>query len=98
MIVMLFHTVYHIPWRNSDTLYFQIKNDNDISLLEIFVKGLDDHCKSTRPQVESFELGGDHAHDYSKQCLYWLNRANDLTEIEKISLETKVFKSAIAQY
>ena len=78
-------------------LQFIIENDDEISLLEIFVKGLDDHCKSTRPQVKYFALSGDHVENSLKQCLYWLNRANDLTELEKIYLKSKVLKSAIAQ-
>ena len=79
------------------SLYCEIQNDDDVSLLEIFVKGLDDHCKSTRPQVEYFGLRGDHVENSLKQCLYWLNRANDLTELEQIGLESRVLKSAIAQ-
>ena len=78
-------------------LDFKIRNDDDVSLLEIFVKGLEDHCKSTRPQVKGFELRGDHVENCLKQCMYWLNRANDLTELEKISLESRVLRSTIAQ-
>ena len=79
------------------SLDFEIKNGDDVSLLEIFVKGLDDHCKSTRPQVEHFELSGDYVENSLKQCMYWLNRANDLTELKKIGLESRVLKSAVAQ-
>ena len=79
------------------SLYFEIKNDDDVSLLEIFVKGLNDHCKSTRPQVEYCKLRGDYVENSLKQCMYWLNRANDVTKLEKISLESRVLKSTIAQ-
>ena len=79
------------------SLYFEIKDDDDVSLLEIFVKGLNDYSKSTRPQVEYITLRGDYVENSLKKCMYWLNRANDFTELQEIRLKSKVLKSAIAQ-
>ena len=65
--------------------------------MEVFVKGLNDHCKFTRPQVKNFKLSGDYVEISLKQCMYWLNRANDSIELEKVCFESRVLRNAIDQ-
>ena len=72
--------------------------DDDVSLVETFVKGLEDHCKPTSPptvrylqvvlEIDSVEG--------SNKCLFWLAKANFLPKIEEIHFETTVLNSALA--
>ena len=78
-------------------LFIDIKNDDDVSLFEIFVKGLDDHCKSTRPRVTFLKLKGDHVQNSVCKCIYWLNKTTSLTDLGKICLESRVLNSAVTQ-
>ena len=73
---------------NRVSLHISIQSDNDVSLVETFVKGLNDHCKYTTPKVqrlsvinytesvESFNMG-----------LFWLTKSQFLTAIEEIEME-----------
>ena len=73
---------------NRVSLHISIQSDNEVSLVETFVKGLNDHCKYTTPKVqrlsvfnytgsvESFNMG-----------LFWLTKSQFLTAIEEIEME-----------
>ena len=68
------------------SLDIDIRGDRDISCLETFVKGLDDHLKSTRPRVESLKVN---LMKYSDKCLYWLIKANCWAELNEIVFESE---------
>ena len=72
--------------------------DDDVSLVEIFVKGLEDHCKPTSPPTVRY-LGVELANDSvegSNKCLFWLAKAKFLPKLEEIDFETRVLNSALA--
>ena len=63
------------------SLDIDIRGGRDVSCLETFVKGLDDHLKSTRPRVEKLKVN---LIKYSNKCLYWLIKANCWAELNNI--------------
>ena len=75
-----------------------VSGDDDVSLVETFVKGLEDHCKPTSPptvryllivlEIDSVEG--------SNKCLFWLAKAKFLPKLEEIDFETRVLNSALA--
>ena len=80
------------------TLSIVVSDDDDVSLVETFVKGLEDHCKPTSPptvrylrlwlRIDSVEG--------SNKCLFWLAKAKFLPKLEKIDFKTTVLNSALA--
>ena len=71
---------------------------DDVSLVETFVKGLEDHCKPTSPPTVRYlrvVLGIDSV-EGSNKCLFWLAKAKFLPKLEEIKIETKVLNSALA--
>ena len=74
------------------SLYIDITEDDDISRLETFVKGLEDHCKSTtRPRVKTLEVK---LMKNSNECLYWLTKAKCWAEVERIKVESNFCESS----
>ena len=72
--------------------------DDDVSLVETFVKGLEDHCKPTSPPTVRYlqvELNIDSV-EGSNKCLFWLAKAKFLPKLEEIYFKTKVLNSALA--
>ena len=75
-----------------------VTDDDDVSLVETFVKGLEDHCKPTSPptvrylrvQLEIDSVEG------SNKCLFWLAKAKFLPKLEEIEFTTRVLNSALA--
>ena len=72
-------------------LIVSISNDDDVSLLETFVKGLEDHRKSTTPKIKFLTLAGDYAANSFNRCIYWLNKV----DVDTFFLESTVLKYAI---
>ena len=75
-----------------------VSRDDDVSLVETFVKGLEDHCKPTSPPTVGYlqvELSID-SDEGSNKCLFWLAKAKFLPKLEEIYFETKVLNSALA--
>ena len=76
-------------------LSVSVRRDDDISLVETFVKGLEDHCKPTSPPTVRYlevKLRIDSVEGSSK-CLFWLAKAKFLPELED---KTRVLNSALA--
>ena len=72
-------------------LFVSIEDDDDVSLLETFVKGLEDHCKSTTPKIKFLTLAGNYAANSFNRCIYWLNKV----DVDTFFLESTVLKYAI---
>ena len=75
-----------------------VSGDDDVSLVETFVKGLEDHCKPTSPPTVSdllIVLLIDSV-EGSNKCLFWLAKAKFLPKLEEIHFETTVLNSALA--
>ena len=64
-------------------MHIDIERDDDISCLETFVKGLDDHLKSITPRVKTLELNR-----LMKNCVYWLMKAKCWSELEELKMES----------
>ena len=79
-------------------LYIYVSRDDDVSLVETFVKGLEDHCKPTSPPtVRYLEVRLDiNSVEGSSKCLFWLAKAKFLPKIEEIDFKTEVLNSALA--
>ena len=79
-------------------LSIDVRRDDDVSLVETFVKGLEDHCKPTSPPTVKY-LGVELANDSvegSNKCLFWLAKAKFLPKLEEIDFKTRVLNSALA--
>ena len=71
---------------------------DDVSLVETFVKGLEDHCKPTSPPTVSdltVWLNIDSV-EGSNKCMFWLAKAKFLPKLEEIAFKTRVLNSALA--
>ena len=76
-----------------------VSRDDDVSLVETFVKGLEDHCKPTSPPtVRYLQVGLYYIESVegSNKCLFWLAKAKFLPKLEEIELTTRVLNSALA--
>ena len=84
----------HSPGQFS--LFVEVWDEEEISLVETFVKGLVDHCRGTLPAVKSLqvELHTSSLEIYNK-CLLWLTRAK-LCEVEELKLESTLVDGVIA--
>ena len=75
-------------------LIFTITSDNEVSLLETLVKGLEDHCISNTPLVEFLWLVIDTSFDdISDKTIFWLLKTKFLSKIEKLIFTPRVLKS-----
>ena len=75
-----------------------VSRDDDVSLVETFVKGLEDHCKPTSPPTVRYlrvVLAIDSV-EGSNKCLFWLAKAKCLPKLEEIDFVTTVLNSALA--
>ena len=75
-----------------------VSRDDDVSLVETFVKGLEDHCKPTSPPTVRYlqvVLGIDSV-EGSNKCLFWLAKAKCLPKLEEFEFTTTVLNSALA--
>ena len=78
------------------SLSFGFNNDNDIPLVETFVKGLNDHCLTTTPRVKHLEIEGS-SPSLVDRGLLWLMRANFLAKVEESVLDITIINNSGAQ-
>ena len=79
-------------------LSIKVSRDDDVSLVETIVKGLEDHCKPTSPPTVRYivvRLNIDSVED-SNKCLFWLAKAKFLPKLEGIDFKARVLNSALA--
>ena len=79
-------------------LNIHVSRDDDVLLVETFVKSLEDHCKPTSPPtVRHLEV---YIHicfvEVSNKCLFWLAKAKFMPKVEVLILGTRVINSALA--
>ena len=78
------------------SLSFVFNRDHDISLIETFVKGLNDHCKSTSPlRVKSLRIEHSSPPSLVDRGLLWLVRAN-LLNTKECCLDPTIINSSVA--
>ena len=78
------------------SLSFAFNRDYDISLVETFVKGLNDHCKSTTPlRVKSLQIYHSSQPSLVDRGLLWLVRAN-LLNTKECCLDSTIINSSVA--
>ena len=78
------------------SLSFVFNRDYDISLVETFVKGLNDHCKSSSPlRVKSLWIKYSSQPSLVDRGLLWLMKAN-LGNPEKCRLDPTIINSSVA--
>ena len=79
-------------------LSIHVSGDDDVSLVETFVKGLEDHCKPTSPptvrHLEVF-IHTDSV-EVSERCLFWLAKVEFLPKVELVLFKTEVVNSVLA--
>ena len=75
-----------------------VSGDDDVSLVETFFKGLEDHCKPTSPPTVRYLLIALRMDSVegSNKCLFWLAKAKFLPKLEGIHFNTSVLNSALA--
>ena len=71
------------------SLSFAFNEDDDIALVETFVKGLNDHCLTTTPRVKNLEIEAS-SPSLVNRGLLWLMRANFLATVEESVLDTTI--------
>ena len=74
-----------------------VSRDDDVSLVETFVKGLEDHCKPTSPPtVRHLEVVIHTDVEVLERCLFWLAKVEFLPKVELVLFETEVVNSVLA--
>ena len=87
---------YCLANSSDNSLSFGFNSDNDIPLVETFVKGLHDHCLTTTPRVKHLEIK-ESSPSLVNRGLLWLMRANFLTTVEESVLHTTIINNSGAQ-
>ena len=79
-------------------LSIHVSRDDDVSLAETFVKGLEDHCKPTSPPtVRHLKVFiGTYSVAVSERCLFWLAKVEFLPKVELVLFKTEVVNSVLA--
>ena len=79
-------------------LSIDVSGNDDVSLVETFVKGLEDHCKPTSPPTVRHLRLQLHTDSFvvSERCLFWLAKVELLPKVELVLLETEVVNSVLA--
>ena len=75
---------------------FGFNDDNDITLVETFVKGLHDHCLSTTPRVKHLEIK-ESSPSLLSQGILWLMKANFLGTVEEAIIHPIIISNYGAQ-
>ena len=78
------------------SLSFGFNYEDDIPLVETFVKGLNDHCLTTIPRVKYLKID-ESLPSLVDRGLLWLIRANFLSTVEESVLDTTIINSSGAQ-
>ena len=76
------------------TLTIGINSDDEVSLVETLVKGLEDHCTSTTPSVKHLivELVTE-SEEISNKTMFWLMKAKFMPAVEKFNFDSNVVNS-----
>ena len=70
---------------NPFSLSIGISKDDEVSLVEIFCKGLNDHCKSATPRFTKLMVHQTtESEQNAKKCLFLLTQANCWTEVKEV--------------
>ena len=77
-------------------LSYGFNEDNDISLVETFVKGFNDHCLSTTPRVKHLKIK-ESSPFLVDRGLLWLMRAKFLATVEESDIDTTIINNSGAQ-
>ena len=78
------------------SLNIVIKRDDDVSLVETLVKGLEDHCTSTTPSVEHLRVVlVTESEEISNKARFWLMKAKLLSTVEELIFESNVVNSDV---
>ena len=77
------------------SLNINIRQDDDVSLVETLVKGLEDHCTSTTPSVEhlTVELQTGSEEILSNKTMFWLMKAKFMPAVENLFFASNVLNS-----
>ena len=76
------------------TLSIDIRSDDDVSLVETLVKGLEDHCKFTTPSVEHLTVVVDtESEEISNKTMSWLIKAK--FSVEKLQFQSNVINNIV---
>ena len=85
---------------SSDEIRLNINayGDDNVSLVETFVKGLEDHCKPTSPPTVRHLKVFIHndSVEVSERCLFWLAKVEFLPKVELVLFKTEVVNSVLA--
>ena len=91
----LSYCLANISDQQSFLLSFGFSCDDDMSLVEAFVKGLNDHCKSATPRVNRLEIQHSSPAPLVDRGLFWLMEANLLNTVE-CHLDPSIVNSPLA--
>ena len=81
---------YRLAHSTDKFLIFVDIREDDVQLLETFVKGLDDHCQSTSPSVIKLVIGLQiESVKCCNTCLFWLTKAKCWTDLSEIVIASK---------
>ena len=76
------------------SLRIGIERDDDVSLVETLVKGLEGHCTSTTPSVEHLRVElVTWSEEISNKTIFWLMKAKFMPAVENLYFESKVVNS-----
>ena len=76
------------------TLGIGIRSDDEVSLMETLVKGLEDHSTTTIPSVEHLTVKVDtQSEEVSNKTMFWLMKAKFMCTVEKLIFEPTRFVS-----
>ena len=80
---------------NQFSLRILIRSDNDVSLVEALVNGLEDHCTSTTPSVEHLRVDMLFvmSEEISNKTTFWLMKAKFMPAVENLHFNSKVVNS-----
>ena len=80
----LFYCLAHSSDQFTLTIYVR---DDTISDVETFVKGLNDHCKSTSPKIRCLNITAfNYSVEIATKSLHWIMKSNFLNELEEMEL------------
>ena len=86
---------YCVSHLDKFSLTVNINDDDDVSLLEAFVKSLEDHCKFPTTNKKYITLQGDHVLKSFNRWIHWLNKVNVLTQLDQLCVDSTVLKHAM---
>ena len=75
------------------SLSIRVSRDDVVSLVETFVKGLEDHCKPPTVWYLRVELEIDSV-EGSNKCMFWLAKATFLPKLKEIYFTTRVLNNS----